>query len=654
MQGQAGVSGNFQFIRIDSTKIKKHSGKISVYDIFESEKSIDGDRIFNRDENFRLIPLVKNSIKENRIVKNKFTKRGLGALLHQCLLGHTGNVYAPNEITDATVNPFPFFCLYGPSGDQRVEWVESDGANVTGLPNGSGVANTGRRGVSVTDAAGILRNIARTYVSTAPYSELEYIFLADINGTAQETTQKGIDNFAIESVALQEAYDETGVATKIGVRSIVGLTPVLQGKTDRVWVHESQQQGEDLIPNLYTGTTIATAVGYIESTSLADTIIDSTITTNAGDSIAVDGTITMLNATTDLSTTSGFDANVHTRKVIEISGSTNNNRKFTIREVVSSTVIKVFEDSAITLADTNGFTAQVKTTLQGYNVFDGRVENEGRVEVTDTGTYSTPNDTPGTVITGESWNSADVAGPHKIGRVFSTDQDIAGIRIIVPIGTPKDLVPEDFKVQLLDPGANGGNPRPAQDADWVDATALLTGQATAIFGAGVYGVEYSFASTLCRGVRLTDMVAFAPTRGVQISNFMCYEEMSAQALTSNTLNLKVKAGDSFKIFDLPDVTSSQDINDFVTSLNTVLRGYQLEAVRSEFGFLWVRATVAGDNSQLFIEAEAGSSANTELGLPVATTTKTGITQAITKLASELLMIIYRIKINGDIPGGYQL
>lgn len=654
MQGQAGVSGNFQFIRIDSTKIKNTSGKISVHDIFESEKNIDGVRILNRDKNFRLIPLIKNSVKENRIVKNKFTKRGLGALLHQALIGHTGNVYAPNEITDATINPFPFFCLYGPGSDQRVEWDESDGANVTGLPNGSGTSNTGRRGVSVTDTAGILRNIARTYVSASPYSELEYIFLAQANSPAQATTQKGLDNFAIESVALQEAYDETGVATKIGVRSIVGLTPVLQGKTDRVWVHESQQQGEDLIPNLYTGTTIATSAGYIESTSLADTVIDSTITTNAGDSIAVDGTITMLNAATDLSTTSGFDANAHTRKVIEISGSTNNNRKFTIREVVSSTVITVFEDSVITLADTNGFTAQVKTTLQGYNVFDGRVENEGRVEVTDTGTYSTPNDTPGMVILGEDWNSVDAAGPHKIGRVFSTDRDIAGARIIVPIGTPKDLVPEDFKIQLLDPNANGGNPRPAQDADWIDATALLTGQATAIFGAGVYGVEYSFASTLCRGVRFTDMVAFAPARGVQISNLMCYEEMSTQALTSNTLNLKVKAGDSFKIFNLPDVTSSQNINDFVTSLNTVLRGYQMEAVRSEFGFLWIRATVAGDNSQLFIEAEAGSAANTELGLPTIATTKTGITQTITKLASELLMIIYRVKINGDIPGGYQL
>ena len=658
---QAGCSGQFQFIQIDASKVKGTGpgGQVTPEDLFLMKPEKSGVLDFSRDQNGRIQPKEKSLVKVNKIVKNKFTKRGLGRLMHEALIGHTGGPFAPSEIVSPTINPFLAFVMFSDQtsparvGDKRVEWDESDTANVADLPATTATIAEGRRGLLLSDTAGTLRRLTISYIGTNPYGVIEYVFFAQSNNPAINTGALGIDGFPIKGIALAEELDDAGTGTKLGVRAVVGLTPTLQGKSDRVYRHEGQQQSEDLIPNEYTGTTVAGVAGYMQSSKFLELQIGTTSTPSAGDSItAATRTIVIDDAATILPSTSGFSGASHVRKVLRISGSATaaNDRDYTIQEVLSSTSVKVFESP--TADDTNNFDGGVYTVYHAHNLFDGRVENEGRVESSDTATVPVPTDQTGAVVHGEAWSSVDTSGPHTAGRVFASDKTIAGVRIVIPAGVNKDFVPDSFKIQLLDPGANGGSPRPAQDADYIDATATLSSQADAIFEAGVYGVEYTFTPTSCRGVRIKDAVAFSSTRGVKVAAFMCYEEMVAQALSANTLELKVKSGDSFKTFTLPDVSSTQDVNDFVTSLNTVLRGYQMEAVRSTFGFLWLRGTVAGDNSQLLIDAEAGQDANTELGFPSGATTKTGITQAITKAASDALIIIYRVQITGDVPGGF--
>jgi hypothetical protein len=128
--------------------------------------------------------------------------------------------------------------------------------------------------------------------------------------------------------------------------------------------------------------------------------------------------------------------------------------------------------------------------------------------------------------------------------------------------------------------------------------------------------------------------------------------MSAVTLSNHTLDLKIKTGDSYTTHALRDTAATQDVNDLCDALNYAVRGYQIEAVRSQFGYLWLRGTVAGDNSDLFLDAEGGSDANTELGLPTGATQKTGITQPITKVYTDAITFIYRVNLSGNVPGGW--
>jgi hypothetical protein len=178
---------------------------------------------------------------------------------------------------------------------------------------------------------------------------------------------------------------------------------------------------------------VAGDAGYIQDGALPEEQIDGT-TTSAGASDTIvksTRTITLANAITTMSGTSGFTAADHTRKVLRLAGSgySGNNRDFTIREVLSTTAVKVFEEPENDDAgNVNAFTGGVYTVYEGHNAFDGRMENFGRIEATDTGTYPVPNDTPGTIETGEIWSSPDTGVTHTVGRIFSsTVSNLVGV-----------------------------------------------------------------------------------------------------------------------------------------------------------------------------------------------------------------------------------
>src|SRR5574343_1351051 len=88
--------------------------------------------------------------------------------------------------------------------------------------------------------------------------------------------------------------------------------------------------------------------------------------------------------------------------------------------------------------------------------------------------------------------------------------------------------------------------------------------------------------------------------------------------------------------------STTSVATLVNTLNAQLRGYQIEAVRSNFGYLWIRGTVQGNNSYLTLDSVAnGSSVNTTLQMPVSTVRRAlqGTTQVTMKLPCDALAII---------------
>jgi hypothetical protein len=87
------------------------------------------------------------------------------------------------------------------------------------------------------------------------------------------------------------------------------------------------------------------------------------------------------------------------------------------------------------------------------------------------------------------------------------------------------------------------------------------------------------------------------------------------------------------------------------ALNAALHGWELEAYINSFGYLLIRSTVAGNNSNIDLASTlAGSTVNAAIGLPEAGYTgRTGVTRASTKLNTESKAYIYTIEIAGDYP-----
>lgn len=681
-QGRMGVYGEFHLINV-STKGIKGTGKegaVDFWDLFQHEVNEHGVPIMRRNELGRPVPQDGVEVLQEKVFHNKFTKRALARMMHETLRGH-GGTYAPAEVQSPTSNPFTYFVMWGDGstgpnapyyGDARPEWDESDLTNQPLLAPGNAVAGEGRRGIALSDTSGPLKRISLSYRSTSPYGEAEYLFYAQPNSPAYESgVNDAIDNFPIKSVGLAAAVAGDGEAScLIGVRSVIGLAPTYQGLSDRIYYHEGQQRAHDLVESRYplddnpAGLAVSsTGDGYVASSELAEAQIGiDSVGAGASDTINTDKTIHIEGAETmlpDVGLGAGFNA-AHVRKVLRIltAATANNARDYTIREVVNSKEVKVFETPDTTEdGSATAITARVVTSYAGHNAFDARIENEGRVETSDTGTIPVPTDPPGEVIQGEEFQSQDVGGPHVVGRIWNIAvNNLTGIRIMVPAGTNLDQIPNNFKVDVLDPTANGGDPRPGYEADWINAL-NLSSYADEIYAAGMYGYEFLFSSPInAQGIRLSDMQAYGSGRGVRISQLCAFTFIQAGneiTLSGEKLELKTKSGELYRTFEPPDVSPTTSISDVINPLNQVLRGYEMEAVRSTLGFLWLRSTCAGDNSDLFMDAEGPESSNSNLGFPAGATQRTGITQSITKLPESALTLIYRFNITGNVPGGYE-
>jgi hypothetical protein len=471
-------------------------------------------------------------------------------------------------------------------------------------------------------------------------------------GTGVERDDKEIDNLAIKAVGLTADVDcGAGEANSLwAVRSIIGLAPTFQGDSDRVYYHEGKNLHE------YVGGETTAGVGlegYVTNGEQTEVVID-TITPNAADSIA-SNVMVLTDAVDDCTGGQGFTVKRHFRKRIKVTGGNNDGLEFTIKKILSPTSFETWENMTDEAAPTGVTQVQIVEDYQGQNAFDGRVENEGRIDGT------TADDDPyGQVQHGETWipDSIGISPDYAwVGRIFTTAIKVRGIRLCVPVGVPKDAVPNYFKIQYLDSGLGD---EPANTAHWTTYTNgdfSATAQGDDLFEAGLYGVEYTFPDTLplTKGVRIVGVQAVDPSTPPQVAALMIFTDWDPSgtgvqlvADTDDRLDLAVDGVPNYRRFDLGSVAPTQDMQDMVDAINAQVRGYQLEAVRSRFGYLWLRGTVAGNNSVVDIDVPSGA-CNATLGLPTGATQRQGVTQVVRKLPPDALTVIYRFSISGDLP-----
>lgn len=471
-------------------------------------------------------------------------------------------------------------------------------------------------------------------------------------GTGVERDDNELDNLAIKGIGLAANVDAgAGEANSYwAVRSIVGLAPTFQGDSDRGYVHEGKGLHKYIAAETVAGVGLD---GYVVSGEDTEVVID-TLTPNVGDSVA-SNVLTMIEAVDDITGGQGFTVARHFRKRVKITGGNNDGKAFTIKKILSPTQIETWENMTDEAAPTGITSVQIVEDYQGQNAFDGRVENEGRIDGT-----TADDDPPGQIQHGEKW-VADAIGSSPdyawVGRVWPSPKKVRGIRICVPIGVSRDAVPNYFQIQYLD-SAKGDEP--ANTAHWTTYTSgdfSATPQGEAIFEAGLYGVEYTFPDTLpnTKGVRIVGIQAIDSSTLPEVAALMIFTDWDPAGTgvqlvsgSDDRIDLAVDGVPNYRRFDLGSVSPTQDMQDMVDAINAQVRGWQLEAVRSRFGFLWVRGTVAGDYSLVDIDVPSGA-CNAVLGLPGVATQRQGVTQVVRKLPPDALTVVYRFSISGDLP-----
>jgi hypothetical protein len=468
-------------------------------------------------------------------------------------------------------------------------------------------------------------------------------------GTALEIADDYIDNLPIKAVGLAAGIQcgDGEADSLVGVRSVIGLPPLLQGISDRVYVHESTSLYKYVLGDLLGD---GHGAGYYQTSN--EDVTERSVATAVGDQIwASDKRVRMKNG--------NFTA-ADEGRTLDISGSgAGNNGAKRIVTVLTSWDVLVLEAVS---NETAGFAAQVVTVSTGDGAFDGNVEAEASTGVVDLGE--------------RKWRSVDVTGPHELARIWAADQNVHGVRIVLPPGTPKDNCLNTFKIQFLDASKVGGDPNllePAQPLHWTDVGAEVdftgSGKATEIFDGGERGYEFRFNSPRAtRGIKITSGQAFVTSKAVEVAEFYIMEELASITFTAG-VDDAVKLATSgaptgpgtpgpvgvWRTFSFGSLVTSgsianNDVQTVADALNKQLRGYGLEAIRSQAGFLWIRATVAGYNSQLDkVSTAAGGTANAKLGLSTSQEQKTGLTQVVRKLPLEALTIIYRVNVSGDLP-----
>lgn len=670
-----GIEGRIRFVKHDVRGLRGSGpdGVVEYEDLWEHGP--DGKRRSKYPE--RII--------EDREVRNKFTRRGLGYLMYQALFYNSGTPQSkqPVEIIYGwSNNPFLAFVLIGDDsgsptrpGDAKVTWDESDGQFDDKIAAGSGSSYYGRRGVLLATTTGIFKRVQIRYPNASPdYEYNEMTFFAQANGTPQQTGDNGLDDFVIKSIGLANTvacgYNEAG--SQVGSRAPLGLAPTIFGAlqptygagniTDRIYVHQNYVYGDGSASGLgskvelhkfLVAETIANDLpGYVTSSEIADATIGSLIA-DAGSTFTVKASGNIIkfgNAVADLGGV-GFTT-AHVRKTLTVANTTSNNRDFTIKRRVSSTEVEVFED-VVTEATPTTATGVLATRYKGTKAFDGRVENEAWVTKN-----ANDVDAPGVIIQGEKYVSSDVPGPHMIGRIWAKNDQrtIAGIRVVFPKGSIRDFCPDKFIIQTLNAThLGGGDPQPMDDNDWTNRLDYSgTSQSDNIFNNGEYGYEYTFGTPIATcGVRLKGIVSVDTSRKVEVAEIYVFENMPAKVVdtTNNNIKLSIDGGLSYKTFTCPNVPSTTSIQTIVDALNRVFYGYGLEAIRTTFGYIAVRGTVAGNYSSVRLDLAASNPINSLLGFPNTGLPKTytGITQPLTKLAAEAITWIYTQRMGGNFP-----
>ena len=532
-------------------------------------------------------------------------------------------------------------------GDQLHISAAIGGAGQVDLTHTAGgtLANgTGTPGIDITNVSG---GVSKVDMSGGTGAE----------GADVTDGNKEIDNLPIKAFAF--AYgDECGGTSEnesnIGLRAVLGLTPTIQGVRDRAYAHEICSHGGDGAGDItvmtdYTGLTATIILdGYIaDSEDVEEVVADcdaAPVITIATNHVAI------ASAEWDFPETMGFKAGLHERLWCLFTGGTHDGEYHKIKRVVDNREVEVYSD--LTVNDATS--VDIVRRFIGQEAFDGDVENEGRhVQPAD------GSDLVATVTLGQKWASEDTAG-HYFGRVFASSKDVKGIRVIFPAGTNKDFCPNKFKIQTLDPTANGNDPRPGQAGDWIDLPGAQHDYLTAnfqgddIYEAGQYGIEYVFTNPVAtQGVKLLNIDCFDPSRQCQIAELMVYEEPSTIAFSSDHLKFSIDNGSNYRRKAIADVAATDDYQLLVDALNAAVSGYQVEAIRSEFGYIWLRGTVAGDNSDLDCDDEDAADSSTclvKLGLAPNTSTApsaTGVTEQVVKRTVDPMTFIIRVNISGD-------
>jgi hypothetical protein len=492
-------------------------------------------------------------------------------------------------------------------------------------------------------------------------------------GTDESMTDRAIDNFPIQSVGMSQerACGNGEASSKIGLRAVLGLAPTIQGICDEKWVHEkfdytTPTSSEDL--HEYTGVerfdTIkggGSAAGFVQSAEDSEVVL---ATFTAGVAlVAATDQFELDDAEWLIPDTLGFDSE-HMRLILRVTNSATgaNNRDYHIRQIMSPQKVRSFESITADDDDTTTPALQVQLirSYKGENAFDGHVENEGLTEA------PTNNSDPrATVVHGQKWVSADSAGPHHVGRVFDstlnpggTPKTIVKFRIVAPPGTNVENLPDEFVAQVLD---GGGSPPgtlpddlvPNDNNHWSTVETYTGGEAIDIYQAGQYGKEYTITTPVAGyGFRIASIRSQDDAQQVEVQELMLAEAVGAPEgfpVTLNTDRMKtsVDAGANDVFVDLPDVAATSDVQELVDSLNAAFVGREIEAVRSEYGYLWIRSTCQGDNSTLRVYnyGASGTLGFTSGG----DVNRTGLTQIVRKLVMDTLTLIYRFSLWGNRP-----
>lgn len=476
-----------------------------------------------------------------------------------------------------------------------------------------------------------------------------WAFAGMLGGSATETGEAEIDNLPIKSLCMANAvacgHDEA--SSMVGLRSIVGVAPTQQGVSDRVYIHEGSGLHEYIATETLGGQ--GNIDGYVQSGAESESV--RTIAASGTDSITV--------LTRRVIMKNGLFQQNEVGYNFVISGSSNgNDGTYVIQTVVNGMTI-ILASAPPGTNEGNGFAGEVMADNTGEGCFDGDIESEVDTGLVDLGPLK--------------WRSVDSSGPHTVGRIWgAADKAVRGIRIIGPSGTPKDNYPDLFKVQYLDvtkaPGLNPNNLEPADNNHWTDVVGqdyTSSSQDDNIYNNEDRGYEYVFSAPIyTRGIRLTSMLASDSTKAVEIGELFIFEDPAIITLTSGVNDAIKLATDgvpggaigTYRTFELGDLVTTgdalnEDVQAICDAINAQVRGYELEAIRSEFGFLWVRCTVAGDNSRLDLDSEAnGSTVNSDIGLDVAgETDKAGTTEVMRKYPADSFTFIYRAAISGDLP-----